>query len=154
MAKPTVRVQDYALPELDWNERTLQRWVQHQAACLGWSEKASDRRQLVEDAAALGVDVKPDPLIGLVFHDTVAFRSEAGWPDLWMFRRHDRRIVVAELKSERGKLTPRQVEVLELLRVFECPYLGSHTVTGGRETTIQVFEWRPSDGARILEVLA
>jgi len=44
------------------------------------------------------------------FHDTVAWRSDAGWPDLVMVRRG--RLVVAELKKMGGKLTPSQREWL------------------------------------------
>lgn len=39
-----------------------------------------------------------------------------GWPDLFLIHRGTGRIVVAELKSEKGKPTPEQVDWLELFK--------------------------------------
>lgn len=44
------------------------------------------------------------------FHDTVAWRSDPGWPDNVFVR--PGRLVVAELKRVGGKLTPKQREWL------------------------------------------
>ena len=62
--------------------------------------------------------------------------SPAGEPDLRMCR--PPRYIAAELKTERGKLTPFQEQALELLR--QCP-------------GIEVFLWRPSQLDEIAEVL-
>ncbi len=40
-----------------------------------------------------------------------------GWPDLFLIHRKTGRIVVAELKSVKGKPTPEQVEWLELFKL-------------------------------------
>ena len=45
-----------------------------------------------------------------VFHDTVAWRSDAGWLDMAMVR--PGRLVIAELKTMRGKLSLKQREWL------------------------------------------
>ena len=60
----------------------------------------------------------------------------AGWPDLFMVR--GGRAVVAELKSESGRLRPEQREWLIELRA--CPGL-------------EVFVWRPSDLEEIARIL-
>ena len=65
----------------------------------------------------------------------------AGYPDLTMYRRVDRRIVFAELKREKGRVAPVQEQVLSDLRAIAS--------TGKCE----VYVWRPSDWDRIIEVL-
>lgn len=55
-----------------------------------------------------------------------------GWPDLVLFRPADdgqQHLIFAELKSESGKLTPEQEQVLDDLRRSGC----------------EVHVWRPSD---------
>lgn len=59
----------------------------------------------------------------------------AGWPDLILVR--DSRMIFAELKSEKGRLTAPQVMVLNALEA----------------TGHEVFCWRPSDWDSITEVL-
>lgn len=59
----------------------------------------------------------------------------AGWPDLVLVR--GERMVFAELKSEKGKLTAAQVTVLNALE----------------ETGHEVFCWKPSDWESLVEVL-
>lgn len=59
-----------------------------------------------------------------------------GWPDLILVRRTT--IIAAELKSDKGKLTPEQVDVLVVL------------AGAGVETHV----WRPRDWDTIVEVLA
>lgn len=96
-------------------------------------------------------------LPGIVFHPTIAYRSEPGWPDLTMVRLKDRRLIFAELKTDKktSTLKPRQEQVLQLLRdalEFDLP---ANVVIGGRRVPrIQVFVWRPSDWAEIERVLA
>ena len=65
----------------------------------------------------------------------------AGYPDLTMYRRLDRRIIFAELKREKGKTSPVQDEVLADLRDI--------ALGGGCE----VYVWRPSDWEAILSTL-
>lgn len=65
----------------------------------------------------------------------------AGYPDLTMFRASDKRLVFAELKREKGRLSNEQKKVLadmELLaNVGRC----------------EVYLWRPSDWDTIVETL-
>jgi hypothetical protein len=70
------------------------------------------------------------------YHRTPAIGSLGpGWPDLVLLKGN--RLIFAELKSEKGKVTPNQRGVLGML-----------SATGH-----QVFLWRPSDWDRIVEVL-
>lgn len=62
------------------------------------------------------------------YHPYLSIRSARGWPDLALVR--PPRVILVELKSETGKVTPAQEEWLALLR--ECPGL-------------EVYLWRPSD---------
>lgn len=71
-----------------------------------------------------------------VYYTTDSRRSPFGFPDLCMVR--PPRLIFAELKTERGKLTPQQIEWLDDL----------HRVPG-----IEVFQWRPSDFDWIEETL-
>lgn len=73
----------------------------------------------------------------LVFHDRVAWRSDPGWPDLVLLR--GPRLVVAELKSETGKLTPAQEAWLMRWRSVPCA---------------EVFVLRPHDWDLIVRVLS
>lgn len=91
--------------------------------------EAQFQRQVIDLARVLGWD--------FVYHAQLAKWSERGWPDLFLCRTRDRRVVLAELKAERGKLTDRQEVVIDLLR--ECG--------------LDVFVWRPSDFDTIASVL-
>lgn len=71
-----------------------------------------------------------------VYHPWLSVKSTQGWPDLAMAKRG--RLVLAELKSEKGQLSDAQAGWLDLLR----------TVSG-----IEVFCWRPSDWDTIERVL-
>ncbi len=71
-----------------------------------------------------------------VYHPWLSIRSERGWPDLALCR--PPRLILAELKSERGKATPPQEEWLALLAA--CP-------------GVEVYLWRPSDFDTITSVL-
>lgn len=66
-----------------------------------------------------------------------AIIGHKGWPDLALARTG--RLVIAELKSERGQPTPDQEAWLELLR----------TVPG-----VEVFVWRPSEWPEVERTLA
>ena len=62
-----------------------------------------------------------------VYHTHDSRRSEPGFPDLTMVR--GKRVVFAELKSERGKLTPAQVGWLDAIR----------------EAGQEAYMWKPAD---------
>lgn len=80
-----------------------------------------------------------------------------GFVDLVLVRVRDRRLVFAELKAERGRLTERQEEVLAILRGLATDPAWSlllpHALAIGRITRIEVYLWRPSDWDAIVEVL-
>ncbi len=87
-------------------------------------EKELDRR-VVDFAEANG---------WTTFHAYDCRRSAAGWPDRVFVRE---RVVYAELKSEKGRLTPEQVAwVARLLRA-------------GAEVHV----WKPADWAEIVRML-
>jgi len=71
-----------------------------------------------------------------VYHPWLSIRSDRGWPDVAMVR--PPRLVLAELKTARGKVSPHQAEWLDLLGA--CP-------------GVEVFLWRPDDIQRIAEIL-
>jgi hypothetical protein len=72
----------------------------------------------------------------LVYHPHDSRLSEPGWPDLAMVR--GGRLILAELKSPHGRLTPKQATWLEALRF----------VRG-----IEVHHWQPDDWPTVTEVL-
>lgn len=151
---------DLAPPPAGCNEKTFTQSVLGVAERFGWHIGKADLRDQREQMAAYHLD---DPGIpGLAFHNTMAYRSEPGWPDWTFIRRADRRLIFAELKTDAkaSKLTPRQAEVLELLRclvnVTRYPgrdpgYDVSHQDPGG--PMIEVFEWRPRDWDQIVAVM-
>ena len=71
-----------------------------------------------------------------VYHPWLSIRSESGWPDVALCR--PPRLILAELKTDRGKVTPSQAEWLGLLG--DCP-------------GVEVYLWRPSNFDQIAEVL-
>jgi hypothetical protein len=73
----------------------------------------------------------------LAYHTWTSVHSPSGYPDLTLARAP--RVIFAELKSQRGRVTPAQCDWLEELR--RCP---------GTECYL----WRPSDFAEISRVLA
>jgi hypothetical protein len=72
-----------------------------------------------------------------VFHPWSSIHSAAGYPDLTLVRQG--RLVFAELKSEKGKVTPEQERWMAALSGVPA---------------VDVFVWRPSDWAEIEEVLS
>lgn len=72
-------------------------------------------------------------------------RSPAGFPDLVLVR--DGRLVFAELKTERGRVTADQQEWLAALGEVE------QSVDGWTEKFVRVYVWRPSDWPEIESVL-
>lgn len=70
------------------------------------------------------------------YHPFLSIHSPRGWPDLVLCR--PPRLVLAELKSEKGKVSPDQERWLEML---------------GACDGVEAFLWRPSDFDRIVEVL-
>jgi hypothetical protein len=102
-------------------EAQFQRAVTDLARLLGWGT--------AEDATG--------ELTGLIYHPQLAKWSERGWPDLTLIRRRDGRVIFAELKSERGKVTARQHQVHSLL--LACG--------------LDVRVWRPADFDEIAAVL-
>lgn len=69
-----------------------------------------------------------------VYHTHDSRRSAPGWPDLALVRD---RLVMAELKTETGRVSPEQQQWLALL-----------TAAG-----VETYLWRPSDLDDVLEVL-
>lgn len=71
-----------------------------------------------------------------VYHPMLSKWSERGWPDLTMVR--PPRLVLAELKREKGTTSPDQDRWLGMLAA--CP-------------GVEVFLWKPSDLERVAEIL-
>jgi hypothetical protein len=146
----------------DVTERELQVAAIALARSLGWGTSLSARKALLVQVEELRVEAPP--LDGLVFHPKWSIGSEPGWPDLTLIRARDRRLVFAELKTEKGRIHPRQAEVLELLASlaingwhWEAPLAEQLEERGMDDggTRIEVYIWRPSDLASgaIAEVL-
>ena len=94
--------------------------------------------QVVELAQTLG---------WLVYHTYDSRKSVPGFPDLVMVRNGS--LLFAELKSEKGKVTPEQREWL-----FELG--GVSVIPDNRSSAAWTYEvrlWRPSDWDEIVEVL-
>jgi hypothetical protein len=70
------------------------------------------------------------------YHPWLSIHSPRGWPDLALVR--PPRLLLVELKSEKGKVTPAQQHWLELLGA--CPGVEAHV-------------WRPSDWDAVTEIL-
>lgn len=69
------------------------------------------------------------------YHPWLSIRSERGWPDLAIFR--EGRFLLAELKTDKGKLTDKQQEMLAALEA----------------AGVEVHVWRPRDWDTIVEIL-
>jgi hypothetical protein len=145
-----------------WSEAEFSHRIKLIAIACGWHIPIGDLIKRDEDAAALGVTLAPEPLPGIWMHHGFSLGSEPGWPDLTLVRRADRRLVFAELKTDKktSRLSVRQEAVLELLRCLEDRHVDPVRGDDGtwhserRGPRIEVFCWRPSDEALIREVLA
>lgn len=109
-------------------------WGVPESAWRREQEEAEHYSRLSGDASILDGAAS---MSGLVFHPRFSVGSESGWPDLVLCRRRDGRVLFREVKTDRGRLTPRQAAVLELLAA--C----------GLDAGV----WRPADMDRIAEEL-
>ncbi len=123
-------------------------------AYVGWTEHDLDAKvmELAKRYGWWSASTDTGTIDGLAFHAaSVVTASERGWPDRTLIRRRDRRLIFAELKSERGYPSPRQAAVLDLLRCLETgPLAGVDRFAG---PSVRVFVWRPSDILEIETVL-
>lgn len=94
-------------------------------------------RRMSEEAWLQSVRAWAKALGWRTWHTRDSRRSDPGLPDLICLH-PDGRILVAELKSERGKLTDRQAATL-----------GMFTVCG-----VPAHVWRPSDAEWVFAILA
>jgi hypothetical protein len=85
------------------------------------------QRQVVDLAGILGWEH---------YHPWLSIHSARGWPDLALCR--PPRLILAELKTEKGKTTAAQDRWLELLGA--CP-------------GVETYLWRPSDLEAIRDLL-
>ena len=100
-------------------------WREHELAAM--SEKEFQDTHVIPLARTFG---------WWIYHTHISRRSEAGFPDLVGLK--GPRCFVAELKTEKGKLTLPQEPVLERFR----------QIPG-----IEVYLWRPSDLPEIKRLL-
>lgn len=70
------------------------------------------------------------------YHPWLSLHSQQGWPDLALCR--PPRLILAELKSDTGKVTPTQAQWMFLLA--QCP--------------VEVYTWRPAEWKEVAQVLA
>jgi len=68
------------------------------------------------------------------YHPYLSIFSAKGWPDLAMWRE---RLILAEIKTQRGKVSESQQSV----------------IAGLRTAKVEVYVWRPSDYEEIVKVL-
>jgi len=71
-----------------------------------------------------------------IYHTYLSIRSNPGFPDLVLVRAP--RVVFAELKTERGKVSTAQCDWHDVLRV--CP-------------GVECYIWRPADWDQIVKIL-
>jgi len=74
------------------------------------------------------------------YHTFNSMRSDVGFPDICMVNAKKGRLIFAELKSDKGKVTPKQQEWLD-----DLLSLGGYVP--------EVYLWRPSDMDEIWEIL-
>jgi hypothetical protein len=113
------------------SESELQTRVVKLARDLGWGISSQAWAKEVEQLRGYGQP--PFPLEGIAFHVRWSMGSDAGFPDLVLIRRKDRRLMFRELKRDGKNPTPRQAAVLELM-----------TACG-----LDAAVWRPADLERI-----
>ena len=85
----------------------------------------------------------------LVYHTHDSRRSPAGFPDLVLVR--SERLIFAELKKEKGRVTPDQKRWLDALEA--CQVAPGPEMLPGDHWLPEVYIWRPSNWAEIVEVL-
>ena len=96
-----------------------------------------DANTRMSEKAFMGNIIALAELTGwLVFHDYDSRLNNPGFPDLVLVR--GGRIIIAECKTQKGRLRPMQVIWLEALR--RCP-------------SVETFLWRPSDWPQIVNHL-
>ena len=108
-----------AAPTHRQTERAWQRTVIEYAAVMGWSHW----HDALLTAPRNCPNCRPAANLPAMLD---------GWPDLWLAR--SPRLIVVELKGERGRLTGNQRSWLQLFR--HCP-------------GIEVYVWRPSNWSEI-----
>ena len=121
------------MPAMTWTESQYQAYLRRQ------EEKARPRRDGSMSEAALMEHIRALARRSgwLVYHTHDSRGSEAGFPDLVLCK--PGRLILAECKTERGKVTEAQQQWIDMLR---------HSVPG-----VEAYVWRPSmleDIARIL----
>ena len=129
-------------------EAELQRQIVEAAGYLGWTQEADFQLAVIELAELYGWRwfAVPDWAKNLIMQSVLKHPRRGkralpkGWPDLVLVRREasgDVRGVVAELKAQRGRVSPDQAE---WLAIFD-------------KLNIETFVWRPSDWDSIAKVL-
>ena len=108
------------------------RWEQKDIDRLLKPTKASSLSEREFQAAVMTI---AHQLKWLFYHTHDSIGSQAGFPDLVMVR--GKRLIFAELKTEKGKLSMQQLE----------------WTTGLTETAAEVYVWRPSMMDKIIETL-
>lgn len=90
----------------------------------------------------------------LYYHTWRSIHSPVGFPDCVLVR--PPRLIFAELKTEKGKLTPEQGKWLETLE--RCQVSRGFKALGNDiydiQVTPEVYLWRPDDLEKIAEILA
>lgn len=114
-----------ALAELQQTEAQFQSAVQQLATLRGWS----------------WMHIRPGLNERGHWRTPISGRLGAGWPDLVLIKgtASGCRLIFAELKAQKGKVTGLQSEVLGVLTAVPCA---------------EVYVWRPSDWENIMETLS
>jgi hypothetical protein len=86
-----------------------------------------------------------------VFHPFDSRRSEPGWPDLAMAR--NGQLILAELKTERGRVSRDQQRWLDALGIEDEPARRRTAALEWRRPRLMVCLWRPSMWGEIEEIL-
>lgn len=98
-------------------------------------------------ACVLGTPRRPGLALALGwrgYHTHRSQHSPAGWPDLALVRRG--RLILAELKTERGKVTPEQAAWIDdLERVRDDSRADALTARRANDPVLGVYVWRPRD---------
>lgn len=140
-------------------EAAFQTRIRREAERTGWHIPRGQLDDMNEQLVALRQP--PMELPGLWFHAMIAYRSEPGWPDVFLARALDRRILFAELKTDKptSKLSARQLQVLGLLERIACrprDLLAPHGVPEdvlAQLVTVEVHVWRPRDWDAVVDAL-